>query len=331
MTIPALSIRDLRVDFTVPTGNVSAVDGVSLDLHPGRIMGLVGESGCGKSTLANAVMGLLPSQAQARGSALLDGEEVMGIPEEQLRQLRGDRMSMIFQDPATSLDPTFSVGEQVAETIRAHRSVSRRVARARATEIMASVGIPDAGRRYNDPPHRFSGGMRQRIVIAAALANEPAVLIADEPTTALDVTIQEQILDLLQLEQQRRKMALVIVTHDMGVVAGRTGRVAVMYAGRLVETGSTLDIFEHTRHRYTDALIHSIPRLEDPPHTRLATIPGRPPDLLAPAPGCPFAPRCSAAVDRCAVEMPALTGADGGSRYACWVPVGTPDEAGVGA
>ncbi len=315
MTAPALSIRDLHVDFSVPTGTVSAVDGVSLDLHPGRIMGLVGESGCGKSTLANAVLGLLPSQAHVRGSALLDGEEVMGIPEERLRRLRGDRMSMIFQDPATSLDPTFSVGEQVAETIRAHRAVSRRAARARATEIMASVGIPDAGRRYGDPPHRFSGGMRQRIVIAAALANEPAVLIADEPTTALDVTIQAQILRLIAALCRDHNTAVLLITHDLGVVAQVCDEVGVMYAGQLVEQAPVNRLFDAPQHPYTQALLAALPSGEAQPG-HLHVIPGQVPELSGDLPGCRFMDRCTVARPECTTRPQPIT--LGETTVACW-------------
>ena len=277
---------------------MSAVDGVTLDLQPGRIFGLVGESGCGKSTLANAVMGLLPSQAHARGSALLDGEEVMGIPEERLRQLRGDRMSMIFQDPATSLDPTFSVGEQVAETIRAHRAVSRRGGAGPGHRAHGLGRHPRRGRRYGDPPHRFSGGMRQRIVIAAALANDPALLIADEPTTALDVTIQAQILRLIAALCRDHDTAVLLITHDLGVVAQVCDQVGVMYAGQLVEQAPVNRLFDAPQHPYTQALLAALPSGEAQPG-HLHVIPGQVPELSGDLPGCRFMDRCTVARPEC--------------------------------
>jgi oligopeptide/dipeptide ABC transporter ATP-binding protein len=327
MNAPALSIRDLTVDFPVPGGSVSAVDRVSLDLHPGRIVGLVGESGCGKSTLANSVLGLLPSQAKSGGSVLLAGEEIMGSDEESLRQLRGDRMSMIFQDPSTSLDPTFSVGEQVAETIRAHRRITRRAARARAVEIMTAVGIPDAGRRYSDPPHRFSGGMRQRIVIAAALANDPAVLIADEPTTALDVTIQAQILRLIAALCRDHNTAVLLITHDLGVVAQVCDEVGVMYAGQLVEQAPVDRLFDAPQHPYTQALLAALPSGDaEPGH--LHVIPGQVPELSGDLPGCRFMDRCSRARSECTTRPEPI--AIGATTVSCWdVAASAPDRSAV--
>ena len=315
MTAPALAVTDLRVGFTVPSGTVSAVDGVSLTVAPGQIFGLVGESGCGKSTLANAVMGLLPAQAQAAGSVLLDGEQILGAEADRLRELRGDRIAMIFQDPSTSLDPTFSIGEQVAETIRAHRPVSRAQARERAVQLLGQVGIPDAGARYGDPPHRFSGGMRQRVVIAAALANDPTVLIADEPTTALDVTIQAQILRLIAALCREQGTAVLLITHDLGVVAQVCDRVGVMYAGQLVEEAPVAELFAAPQHPYTRALLAALPSAEAEPG-RLAVIPGQVPDLSGALPGCRFLDRCDRARAEC-VERPQPV-AVGATTVACW-------------
>jgi oligopeptide/dipeptide ABC transporter ATP-binding protein len=324
MSDTALRIRDLQVTFEVPGAPVSAVDRVSLDLQPGRILGLVGESGCGKSTLANAVMGLLPSQARPTGSVLLNGEEVMGAGEERLRQLRGDRMSMIFQDPSTSLDPTFAVGEQVAETIRAHRKATRSEARTRAIELMTSVGIPDAAGRYSDPPHRFSGGMRQRIVIAAALANDPAVLIADEPTTALDVTIQAQILRLIASLCRDHNTAVLLITHDLGVVAQVCDEVGVMYAGQLVEQAPVGRLFEAPQHPYTRALLAALPRSDAQPG-HLNVIPGQVPELSGDLPGCRFMDRCTVARPECSQRPAPIT--VGATTVACWDRVADAAEA----
>ena len=315
MTGPALAMTDLRVGFTVPSGTVSAVDGVSLTVQPGQIVGLVGESGCGKSTLANAVMGLLPAQAQATGSVLLDGEQILAADPDRLRELRGDQIAMIFQDPSTSLDPTFSIGDQVAETIRAHRPVSRSQARERAVQLLGQVGIPDAAARYADPPHRFSGGMRQRVVIAAALANDPTVLIADEPTTALDVTIQAQILRLIAALCREQGTAVLLITHDLGVVAQVCDRVGVMYAGQLVEEAPVADLFATPQHPYTRALLAALPSAEAEPG-RLAVIPGQVPDLSGALPGCRFLDRCDRARAEC-VERPQPV-AVGATTVACW-------------
>ena len=315
MTGPVLTVQDLRVSFATPQGLVSAVDGVSLSVGAGEIVGLVGESGCGKSTLANALLGLLPSGAQVSGTALLDGGQLLGLEEGRLRRLRGDRISMVFQDPATSLDPTFSVGEQVAETIRAHRRVSRGDARAQAVRLLSEVGIPDAARRYGDAPHRFSGGMRQRIVIAAALANQPAVLIADEPTTALDVTIQAQILSLIAGLCRDQGTAVLLITHDLGVVAQICDRVGVMYAGQLVEEAPVRRLVADPQHPYTRALLGALPTADARPGG-LTVIPGQVPDLSGPLPGCRFLDRCPQARDECPTRPEPVT--VGETRVACW-------------
>ena len=315
MTDPALTIESLRVGFAYGEGTVSAVDGVSLEVAPGEIVGLVGESGCGKSTLANAVMGLLPSTAHVSGSVTLQGTQMLGASEEALRQLRGDRISMVFQDPMTSLDPTWSVGAQVSEAIRAHRTVSRREARSRAVELMTSVGIPDAAARYSDPPHRFSGGMRQRIVIASALANDPVMLIADEPTTALDVTIQGQILRLIAALARDHGTAVLLITHDLGVVAQLCDRVGVMYAGQLVEEAPVERLFAAPQHPYTRALLTALPSADaEPGH--LHVIPGQVPDLSGDLPGCRFMDRCDVARPECSERPTAVHVGD--TTVACW-------------
>ena len=316
----ALTLTDLSVGFRVGDVFVPAVDGVSLSVGRGEIVGLVGESGCGKSTLANAVMGLLPDSAQVSGSVLLDGRELVGLDDDELRSLRGDTVSMVFQDPSTSLDPVWPVGDQVAETIRAHRGVSRRQARTEAVRLMTEVGIPAAAERYADPPHRLSGGMRQRIVIAAALANSPQVLLADEPTTALDVTIQAQILSLIGTLREQRGTAVLLITHDLGVVAQVCDRVGVMYAGRLVEVGTAQALFDHPQHPYTRALLGALPgasaRSASGRAGRLADIPGQVPDLAQRTDGCRFASRCPLRTEVCG-QSPVLQGSPT-SAVACW-------------
>jgi oligopeptide/dipeptide ABC transporter ATP-binding protein len=315
--VSVLELRDLHVGFPSDDGTVSALAGVSLDVQEGEILGLVGESGCGKTTLANAVMGLLPAGAQVRGSIAFQGRDLAGLRPEEHRALRGDRISMIFQDPLSALDPAFSIGSQVAETVRAHRDVSRAEARERATAALREVGIPSAAERYGEPPHRFSGGMRQRVVIATALVNEPALVIADEPTTALDTTIQAQILALLRGLQERRQMATLLITHDLGVVAQTCDRVGVLYAGQLVELGPVAEIFAAPRHPYTRTLIAALPT-QTAARGALPGLDGGVPDLAAPPPGCRFAPRCPHAMPECAAA-PALAPADAARRVACWL------------
>jgi oligopeptide/dipeptide ABC transporter ATP-binding protein len=311
-----LVLDDLRVDYAARTGATSAVAGVSLTVATGEIVGLVGESGCGKSTVANAIMGLLAPSARLSGRIAFQGRELTTLGPREYRELRGDRLAMIVQDPLSALDPSCSVGSQVAEVVSAHRDVGRREARERAVAVLREVGIPSAAERYGEPPHRFSGGMRQRVVIAAALANEPSLLIADEPTTALDATIQAQILGLLRDLQARREMATVLISHDLGVVAQLCDRVGVLYAGQLVELAPVGELFANPRHPYTRTLIDALPGARHE-RGRLPGLDGRVPDLTDPPPGCRFAPRCPAAMPECATR-PVLTGTTG-HHVACWL------------
>jgi oligopeptide/dipeptide ABC transporter ATP-binding protein len=291
----------------------------------GEAVGIVGESGSGKTVLSRSVMGLLSGPEVIRsGSVRLDGDELVGRPDKELRELWGNAMSMIFQDPASSLNPLMRIGEQVAEPLRVHLGMPRRDAEATAERLLTDVRIPDAGRRLRQYPHELSGGMRQRVMIAIALACGPRLLFADEPTTALDVTVQAQILALIGEQRRQRNMGVVLVTHDLGVVAGHTDQVVVMYAGRVVERAPTATLFADVKMPYTEALLQSIPTLADAPHTRQRTIPGRPPDPLDPQPGCPFAPRCQYARERCRIEAPPLVPAETPDHdYACWYPVGS--------
>src|SRR5256886_3896089 len=300
---PLLQVRDLRVEFRTERGVLRAVDGVSFQLDAGRTLGVVGESGCGKTVLSRSLLRLNPIAA---GAVLLEGRDLVAMDEAELRGVRGRDVSIVFQDPMTSLNPVLTIGVQIAETLVHHLEMSRRAARARARELLAAVGIPSPDARLGEYPHQLSGGMRQRVTIAMALACEPRLLIADEPTTALDVTVQAQILDLLQQQQRERGMAMILVSHDLGVVAGRTDEIAVMYAGRIVERAATRAIFERTRMPYTEALLRAIPRLERASHTRLLAIGGRPPDLVSPPPGCRFAPRCVRVQERCHRDEPPL-------------------------
>jgi peptide/nickel transport system ATP-binding protein len=302
-------------DVSVRFGAVSAVSHVSLEVAEGEIFALVGESGCGKTTLAMAIMGLLPATATVEGAIEFLGRDLTALDERERGMIRGDRISMVFQDPGAALDPAFSVGEQVAETIRAHRQLGRREAKARALRLLQEVGIPDADRRYADPPHRFSGGMQQRVVIATALANEPALLIADEPTTALDVTIQAQILNLMRELRRRHRTTILLIAHDFGVVAQLCDRAGVLYAGQLVEVAPVEAVFAEARHPYTAALLAALP---SGAHARggLAAAPGQVPDLVSPPPGCRFSPRCPIRREECD-RVPPL-GALGDHLTACW-------------
>ncbi|EHR50305.1 oligopeptide/dipeptide ABC transporter, ATP-binding protein [Saccharomonospora marina XMU15] len=298
---PLLVVRDLRTRLRTERGELTAVDGVSFTIAEGETFGIVGESGSGKSVLGRTVMGLHTTGAgtTVTGSVLFDGVDVHAIGSSGRRALWGSRLGMVFQDPMTALNPVKKVGAHLTETVRKHQRLDRAKARARAEELLRLVGIPEPRRRFGQYPHELSGGMRQRVVIAMALANHPKLLIADEPTTALDVTVQKQILDLLADLRTELGMAIVLISHDLGVVAGRTDRVAVMYAGRIVETAPAAELFSRPRHRYTEALLASIPKLADPPHSRLEAIEGAPPDMVAPAPGCAFAPRCRHADATC--------------------------------
>jgi peptide/nickel transport system ATP-binding protein len=327
---PLLEVTEVQTQFKTERGLVRAVDGVSFSLERGKTIGIVGESGCGKSVLSRSIMGLLPSNAVRHGSILFEGREIGQAPTTPMRDYWGTQMSMVFQDPMTSLNPVMRVGAQITESLRFHLDVTKDYAEETALALLKSVGIPEAERRLREYPHQLSGGMRQRVMIAIALACGPKLLFADEPTTALDVTVQAQILDLLQAQQRERFMAVVLVTHDLGVVAGRTDDIAVMYAGRIVEKAPTRVLFSRTRHPYTEALMKSIPKLAQPSHTRLEAITGRPPDLVKPPPGCKFAPRCPYAQEKCLHEEPPLVDPDEpGHAYRCFFPVGS--EAGAGA
>jgi peptide/nickel transport system ATP-binding protein len=317
-----LEIEDLSTHIQLTKSVVQAVGNVSMHIEPGETLGLVGESGCGKSMTGLSIMGLLPPGGSIiGGSVKLAGQELVGLPQDDLRRLRGNEMAMIFQDPLTSLDPTKTIGYQVSEPVRLHRGASKEQALNRAVEVLGLVGLPKPKERLSDYPHQLSGGLRQRIMIAMALACEPKLLIADEPTTALDVTIQAQILALLDDLKQRLGMSILLITHDMGVIAGHADRVNVMYAGRIVETAETGELFAHMNHPYTQALLASIPRLTMDVKQRLASIPGIPPDLSHPPAGCRFAPRCSRATDKCRTEEPGLIGTSVDHMFSCWHPV----------
>jgi len=305
-TEPLLAIRDLRVSFATRSGLVEAVAGIDVDVEEGRVLGVVGESGSGKSVSMMGVLGLLPRSAVVTGSARLRGQELLGIAPRALQAIRGARIGMIFQDPLTALNPVLRVGQQIVEAVRIHdRSISRKAALARAIDLLDLVSIPQPRERVQQYPHEFSGGMRQRAMIAMAVANEPELLIADEPTTALDVTVQAQILEVLEELRTRLGIGLILITHDLGVVAGTADTVAVMYAGRIVERGEVDAIFDHPHHPYTRGLLAALPKL-DADDAPLVGIEGRPPSLREPPSGCAFHPRCGLAEARCRVERPAL-------------------------
>ena len=307
-----LEVTDLATHFFTREGVVRAVDGISFSLERGETLGIVGESGCGKSVTALSIMGLIPKPPAkiVSGSVVFDGDDLVKLPEKRLEDLRGREIAMIFQDPMTSLNPTLTIGTQITETIRRHYDVSKKDARKKAIELLEEVQIPRAGERLDDYPHRFSGGMRQRVMIAIALSCDPKLLIADEPTTALDVTVQAAVLDLLDDLRQRHDMAMIIITHDMGVVAEAADDILVMYAGQVVEHAPVLELFDHPEHPYTEALLGALPQIEGEGirSGRLTAIPGRPPDLINPPVACRFAPRCPYANenDTCATEMPEL-------------------------
>jgi oligopeptide/dipeptide ABC transporter ATP-binding protein len=322
---PVLEVKDLSTHIQLTRSVVQAVGNVDMVIEPGETLGLVGESGCGKSMTGLSLMQLLPPGGSIVGGSIkLEGRELVGVPEADMRKIRGNEIAMIFQDPLTSLDPTKTIGYQVGEPVRMHRGATKKQALERAAEVLALVGLPRPKERLGDFPHQLSGGLRQRVMIASALACEPKLLIADEPTTALDVTIQAQILALLDDLKSRLGMAMLLITHDMGVIAGHADRVNVMYAGRLVETAATDGLFAQMRHPYTQALLASIPRLNQDASQRLLNIPGLPPDLSQPPPGCRYAPRCSRATDQCRTEEPALTGPQLNHLFACWHPVSGP-------
>jgi len=326
---PLLDVTDLKTHFRSERGLVRAVDGVTFSLQRGKSLGVVGESGSGKTVLSRTIMGLLPSTAVLSGSVRFAGQEVLGLDSRQLRHLWGREMSMVFQNPMVSLNPLMRVGHQIAEPLQIHLGMDKPAALEYAVKLLDDVRIPEPHKRVRQYPHELSGGMRQRVMIAIAMACGPTLLFADEPTTALDVTVQAQILELINEQRQERNMSVVLVTHDLGVVAGHTDEIAVMYGGRLVEKAPTKQLFANMKMPYTKSLMRSIPRLEDASHTRLLTIPGRPPDLVNPPSGCRFAPRCAYARERCTVEEPPLVTAPGTSdhTYACWYPVGSPEFA----
>ena len=319
---PLLEVEDLRVEFTTRRGIVHAVNGISFAIAPGETLGIVGESGCGKSVTSLAVLGLLARNGRVRsGRALFDGRNLIELSDRALRGLRGREIAMIFQDPMTSLNPVLTIGRQIRETLETHFDLSRKEAEARAAELIDRVGIPSARARLRDYPHQFSGGMRQRAMIAMALACEPKLLIADEPTTALDVTIQAQILDLLRELVAEENAALILITHDLGVVAGMCERVNVMYAGMFMETGSAEQLFGSPRHPYTLGLLQSVPRLDAGRRLRLHPIEGSPPNMLRAPTACPFQPRCAYEVDLSGREVPQLVEIEPGHRVACFNPV----------
>ncbi len=320
-----LDIQNLSTHIKLTSSVVQAVGNIDLQIEAGETLGIVGESGCGKSMTGLSIMGLLPPGGSiVNGSIKLDGRELVGLKQEDLRRLRGNEVAMIFQDPLTSLDPTKSIGYQVSEPVRLHRGASKAEALDRAVEVLGLVGLPRPKERLTDFPHQLSGGLRQRVMIAMALACEPKLLIADEPTTALDVTIQAQILTLLKDLKERLGMAMLLITHDMGVIAGHADRVNVMYAGRVVETAEATTLFDHMHHPYTQALLASIPQLDQDARKALHAIPGLPPDLSHPPAGCRFAARCTRASEKCVTEEPSLAGKTFDHRFSCWHPVDGP-------
>ncbi|MEJ7772343.1 MAG: ABC transporter ATP-binding protein [Geodermatophilaceae bacterium] len=315
--VPLLSVRDLRTWFPTPAGTVKAVDGVSFEIDRGEVLGVVGESGSGKSVMAMSLIGLAPEPGRIESGAVLwKGTDLVGAPQRDVRAIRGQEISVVFQDPMSSLNPVHTVGRQIAEAVRLHANVSRKEARERAIDAMATVGIPLARQRAGSYPHEFSGGMRQRVMIAMALVNEPDLLIADEPTTALDVTIQAQVVSVLDEIRERTGTAILLITHDLGLVAGVADRLLVMYAGRVVERGSTGQVFRRSRHPYTRALLASLPRVDRAAGDRLRPIAGHPPSLLAVPAGCSFHPRCPYArtPDPCATQEPVLDRTSGGGE-----------------
>jgi peptide/nickel transport system ATP-binding protein len=321
---PALELRELKTSFTTERGVVRAVDGVSFSIERGKVIGIVGESGPGKTVLARSIMGLLPRHGVVRsGEVLLDGRMISGLPESKLRAIRGLEIGMVFQDSMSSLNPVVKIGRQITEGLEFHKGMHTTEARRVSLALLRSVEVPDPERRLEEYPHQLSGGMRQRVAIAMALACEPKVLVADEPTTALDVTVQAHVLDLLKDLQEDRAMAMILVTHDLGVVATRADEIVVMYAGRVVERAPTRVLFGDMQMPYTEALLRSVPRIDGPRHATFVTIGGRPPDLAHLPAGCSFAPRCSRVQDRCRTEDPPLTpGRTPGHEFACWFPLG---------
>jgi peptide/nickel transport system ATP-binding protein len=322
---PLLTVEDLRVQFWTSRGTVHAVNGISFDVAPGDTLGIVGESGCGKSVTSLALLGILPRAGKVTsGTAMFGDRDLFRLSDRELRRIRGRDIAMIFQDPMTSLNPVLTIGRQIREALDTHFDLSKAEANKRVADLLDQVGIPSSELRLKDYPHQFSGGMRQRAMIAMALANDPDILIADEPTTALDVTIQAQILELIARLKDEFDSAVILITHDLGVVAGIADRIAVMYAGRIVEFGPKRDLFYDPQHPYAWGLLGSIPRLDRPKQERLHSIAGIPPSLIDPPDGCRFRPRCPHAFDRCIAE-PALEARAGDERHLdrCWLDPGT--------
>jgi len=322
-TAPLLDVRDLTVEFRTSEGVIKAASGVSFDLNRGEIVALVGESGCGKSVTAMAILRLIddPPGRITDGEIHFDGRDLLREPIETIQAIRGDRIAMVFQEPMNSLNPVHTIGDQVLEPLHLHKGLTKSAALARAIALLQSVRISDPARRYGDYPHQFSGGMRQRVMIAMGMGCVPDIVIADEPTTALDVTIQAQLLELLKEQVDRQHTAMLLITHNLGIVARYADRVNVMYAGRIVESASADDIYDRPSHPYTIGLLQSVPRLDRPVTEKLVPIEGQPPDPLDLPPGCPFQPRCRFATDVCLREDPPLRRLDDTHEIACWVDV----------
>jgi len=316
-----LEVKDLKTQFQTRDGIVYAVNGVSYQLGEGETLGIVGESGCGKSVSVLSLLRLIPEPPGkiAGGQALFQNKDLLKMSSDDIRHVRGAQIGMVFQDPMTSLNPVLTIGRQLTEALELHMGMNKQQARQRAAELLGIVGIPQAADRLNDYPHQFSGGMRQRVMIAIALSCTPQLLIADEPTTALDVTIQAQIIELVKRLRDELGMAIIWITHDLGIIAGLAQRVLVMYAGFIIEEAQVKDLYADPRHPYTLGLLGSLPRVDETQHRRLVSIEGLPPDLLGLPKGCPFAPRCEFAIERCWAENPTLESVSPGHRKACWV------------
>ena len=317
---PLLQVKDLCTSFFTEDGVVKAVNGISYDIEEGETLGLVGESGCGKSVSALSILRLIPTPPGkiVGGEVIFEGQDLLKVDEDEIRHVRGNKIAMVFQEPMTSLNPVLTIGRQLTEALELHMKMDARGAQRRAVQLLEMVGIPEAETRVNDYPHQFSGGMRQRVMIAMALSCNPKLLLADEPTTALDVTIQAQVLEILARLSRELGTAVIIITHNLGVVARYADRVNVMYAGKIVETADAKTLYHNPRHPYTVGLLKSVPRLDQARKTKLEVIEGVPPDLINMPPGCPFYPRCTYRTDRCANEMPQLMPVEGGHSVACW-------------
>lgn len=320
-----LEVKDLKTYFYTDAGVVKAVDGVSYDLSEGETLGLVGESGCGKSVSALSILRLIPYPPGriVGGEAIFEGRDLLKLSEEEIRHIRGNRIAMIFQEPMTSLNPVLTIGLQVGEALELHQGFDKKGAREEAVRLLRMVGIPDAERRVDDYPHQFSGGMRQRVMIAMALSCNPKLLIADEPTTAVDVTIQAQLLEIIKELTTRFGTAVILITHNLGVVARHVNRMAVMYAGRIVEQGPAKEVYAHPKHPYTIGLLASVPRLDRPRKERLVPIDGQPPNLILLPPGCSFVPRCAYRMEICSEERPELRPVGESHFTACWAEINT--------